>query len=1049
MKHTFLHISDLHFRPDWPEQTGFVYTQFIEDLAQQLKLYESPYLVFSGDLVNAAAEEGHYEAFMKEIVMPLDQLGITKDRRIVVPGNHDVSRNALKGKIRITLGGLSALTDEESFLRELPALTSSVFDGKFTNYINIESEFARFTCCGTSIGGAGWELPGGLGIYCLNTALCSFAGLEDPEKGDRISDKSLLSIDTRSLYQWEQQSPSEHRVLVMHHPLEWLSEWAREELESVISERFSLILYGHVHKGISTFHSQGRQGSVFSIAPPLFTRKADPLGYSFASIDTTAGSIQISYRQWAGRKFVLGSGLAADDTGNKLFPMMLDALTVKEVLRAIPASTDTETLLESEFIESSTCCSSKRQIWVERDLSRFAETTNNLEQDDIVPPTSLVDNPRSSVIRAPRGFGLTALGRHLSLAHYRHHTKSKVLIVCDTPAIEAHRQGVIQYVKQRCQLLQIDLPAVSGIILDSWNNDHKANKTLRLLRAEFPGIPIIVLQGFDDFYDIGNASVLTNAEGFETLYLRSLKRARIREIVHTYLEEAHSSLDEDLVANKLIEDIDALNMHRTPMNCLLLLKLIERSFDDSPVNRTQMIGNVLFSLFHEFDKIPKYSTRPDLKDCEFALGYLCDWMIRSGKRSFTKNDFFQKVGGYCSQRMIELDIEVLFNFLCTENILIRRGIEYGFRLAYWLFYFTAHRMHHDKAFADFIFAESRYTAFPEVIEFYTGIDRMRTDAVNRLTEDLDRMDAEFLMRTRISPDANPFAHALWEPDTAALQRMRKEVVDSIQESALPSEVKDAVADGSYDRSKPYHQEIAQFITKSSLDQMIRAMKAAARALRNSDHVEPEAKARLLNAVLKCWERMCQILVLLSPVLATNRQAQFDGMGFHLARDFDDITEPRQVWETVMTAIVDNVVLWYQKDLFSKKLGPLFKNSITSNVGELGELLVLLILVRQRPPGWNKTIEEYVVRANKNSFYLNKVYSTLRHEFKLGFANEHTRQQIRTLAAMAVAKHGTGAKHPNQKLIARAAKFFDDSVAAEESGSKQPEQDTRDGATDVD
>ena len=134
------------------------------------------------------------------------------------------------------------------------------------------------------------------------------------------------------------------------------------------------------------------------------------------------------------------------------------------------------------------------------------------------------------------------------------------------------------------------------------------------------------------------------------------------------------------------------------------------------------------------------------------------------------------------------------------------------------------------------------------------------------------MDAEFLARTRIAPDANPFATALWASGSDELDRMRQEVVDSIQESSLPTEVKDAVADGTYDRSKPYHQEIAQFISKSSLDQMIKAMKATARALRNSDHVEPEAKSALLNAVLTCWTRMTQILVLLSPVLAANRQA---------------------------------------------------------------------------------------------------------------------------------------------------------------------------------
>jgi hypothetical protein len=155
-----------------------------------------------------------------------------------------------------------------------------------------------------------------------------------------------------------------------------------------------------------------------------------------------------------------------------------------------------------------------------------------------------------------------------------------------------------------------------------------------------------------------------------------------------------------------------LNIHRIPVNCLLLLKLVDRSFDESPVNRTEVIGNVLFSLFHDFDQIPKYSVRPDLKDCSFALGYLCEWMIQNNRRSFTKNEFTQKVTEYCTKQWIEFDIEVLFNFLWTENIFIRRGIEFGFRFAYWLLYFAAQRMHHDQRFAKYILTDSQLHCIP-------------------------------------------------------------------------------------------------------------------------------------------------------------------------------------------------------------------------------------------------------------------------------------------------------------------------------------------------
>ena len=1035
MKATFLHISDLHYRPNWPEQTGLVFSKFIEDLETQIPLYENLFVVFSGDLVWAAAEDGLYEAFQKDVAAPLDRLGLTHEKRICIPGNHDVSRAALKANIRTARGALSNFKDEESFLSELPELSKMFFQPKFEAYSAAEKRFAGQTCCQSSVGGAGWELPGNIGVYCLNTSLCSFAGMDDPQTGTKISDERMLGIDTRSLYQWEQQSPSTSKILVMHHPLEWLTDWARTELENVIAEKFDLILFGHLHRANATFLLQGERGSVFCMAPPLFTRKADPLGYAFVTIDTDIGSVEIAYRQWIeSRKFVLGTSLAGNDRGSRKFEHQARVLPSVSTAVGTSPKVGTEALLEAEFNEASTCYSSKRQIWVARDLARQSETHNSRDLNESDPIESLAHRPRSSVVRAPKEFGLTCLGRQIALEHFRINRGSKILAMCDTCEIAAHRQGVISYVKVRCASLEMPIASLAGIILDNWENDQKSHKILNILRNEFPGVPLLILQGFDDFNDIHQPTVLTNDDGFEILYLRSLTRSRIRELVHTYLEYSESTLDEDLVTKKVISDIDGLNIHRTPVNCLLLLKLIDRAFDDSPVNRTEMIGNVLFSLFHEFDQIPKYSVRPDLKDCGFALGYLCEWMIRNNRRSFTKGEFTQKVNEYCKKQWIEFDVEILFNFLFSENIFIRRGIEFGFRLAYWLFYFSAQRMHHNAVFGKYILTDCRYSAFPEIIEFYTGIDRMRTDAVLQLTQDLRRMDHEFLFRTQIAPDFNPLGQAQWNPGEESIARMKQEVADSIQESALPPEVKDAVADGSYDRSKPYHQEIAQFITKSSLAQMVQAMKGAARALRNSDHVDPTAKAELLDAVINCWIRMSQILVLLSPVLATNGKAQFDGMGFFLDQSFEEPKEPNRLWDMIMTAVADNVVSWYQIDIFSKKLGSLFKHYLGNNSKSLGELLVLLLIIRQRPLGWNKTVEEFIMNSSKHSFYLNRVYVTLLDEFRVGFANESTRQQLRTLAAMAAAKHWRRVMHPNQKVIAEVAKAIDADIATRKSDS---------------
>ena len=507
---------------------------------------------------------------------------------------------------------------------------------------------------------------------------------------------------------------------------------------------------------------------------------------------------------------------------------------------------------------------------------------------------------------------------------------------------------------------------------------------------------------------------------------RSLTRSRIRELVTIYLKD-EVSLDDDLVTKKIIEDIDALNIHRTPINCLLILTVIEKEFDDSPVNRTKLIGDVLHHLFYQFDKIPKYSTRPDLKDCEFALGFFCEWLIRTNKTFFSKKDFYKKVQEYCDDKTVDIDIEVLFMILAMEHILVRKGLEFEFRFNYWLYFFAAHRMHHSSDFSEFILADRRYASFPEIIEFCAGINRKRTDVVARLTEDLKIMNIDFLNRTGIPDDFNPFKQALWTPKDDSLEKLKEEVDSSITKSALPTVIKDAIADQNYDQAKPYNQALANFIDESSLIQMVQAMKGAARALRNSDHVAAPAKIMLLEEVISCWIRVCQILVILSPVLAHQREVVFfEGMGFVLHKRFDKVS-PDERWEIIMTIIVDSIIDWFQDDIFSRKMGALLTKYNYSHDGSLGELLVLLVMVRQRPPNWEKEVERFIKQEQKNSFYLSKIFSALRCELEYGFSTERHRLELRRLAAMSLAKHDIGAKNPNKKLIEKAANAIDKDI----------------------
>ncbi len=250
--------------------------------------------------------------------------------------------------------------------------------------------------------------------------------------------------------------------------------------------------------------------------------------------------------------------------------------------------------------------------------------------------------------------------------------------------------------------------------------------------------------------------------------------------------------------------------------------------------------------------------------------------------------------------------------------------------------------------------------------------------------------------------------------------MEREIQQGIATTTLSAEVKDELADHNRDRSKSYHQEIAHFIEQSSLFEYVSAMFGASRVLRNSDHVDPDLRKELLDQILLCWVGFCQVITILSRALAGKGRATFEGIGFMLGSTFDN-ADLETRWQTILKVAPYNIVNWFHEEVFSKKLGPLFVNHLENNALLISDLFTRRVLIIQRPPGWEEVIKRFITSEHKNSYALFDVHSCLRHELRIGVSSEKAAIQIRTLTATAMAKHITGKKKPDQKLVEKVAK----------------------------
>jgi predicted MPP superfamily phosphohydrolase len=410
-----IHISDIHYRKNWEENHGVVMRALVSDIKAQMdeSRTDTFYAIFSGDIVQAADDQDSYNSFLSTCGKNFDDLGIPRSHRFCVPGNHDVSRKHIQLSILDHEGIVSQKLDETS-VNDYIKCCNSVFKEKFCAYQDFESEFTNMPAIATSVAGNGYKLDEQLGVYCLNSALFSSGGLQG-STGELLIDKERLVVETRELHSWVAQCDAPCKVLVTHHPLAWLSEWASQELNSLLNREFSLFLSGHSHDQKSYHLIVEGKSFVHLHAPPLFTSKSETLGYSIITICPNSHRVsEVAYRQWTGhQRFLPGVSFSGTDDGKLTIfnQTQTNSFGVKNSFDPV------EQYLSNELEDALTSFSSQPRIWVEPIISEKPETYKKAKEVAQYNVPEIVSAPVSTVIQAPGQFvGFPALPVTL---HYR------------------------------------------------------------------------------------------------------------------------------------------------------------------------------------------------------------------------------------------------------------------------------------------------------------------------------------------------------------------------------------------------------------------------------------------------------------------------------------------------------------------------------------------------------------------------------------------------------------------------------------------------------
>jgi|10_taG_2_1085330.scaffolds.fasta_scaffold02101_10 predicted MPP superfamily phosphohydrolase len=990
---TIIHISDIHYENNEPENQGLVINSFFDDLEAKFDSANATntYCIISGDLVNRGNSEKIFNEFYQNFILKLTKL-IPLQNIFCSPGNHDLNRNIVEQNIEDHNNLISQKFNETEF-NDFVKKDGNLIQNKFKYYEKFCKE--KLHVSNFNLTGYSELLIPEISIYFLNCSLLCSGGFNG------INDKGVLKIETAGLNEWIRDNKGRTKMLVMHHPVEFLTDFARKELKGMLKNGIDILISGHIHdQDINHSFISDNQGIIKLGSPQLFSDKPDLNGYALIKFQNEKID-SVEYREWVPRqrKFMRGQNFSGTENG--IYNFRRSEITLDDFISL---------KLKSNF-QKAMKSYSKLPKWVERICTTDSPNNSSKKESKSLDYINIINNPQNYHLIAAPHFGLTCYAHYLAMKAWE--IKKDCWVYLDT-----HNWTFGKYhsdLEDVIQDLQIQNEDIKCFLLDHWKNNTKdAQKILKNIRSKFPSVSLIILSNYHDNIVLEGLDSEESHEGFSQLFLRELNRKGLRNLVSDF-NSLYEIAEENRVLERLDVDLIDLNIHRTPINCIQLLIAFLNDFEDRPINRSKVFKYVLKVIFDNPGSL-FYGDTLDEENCGFIVGYFCEYLLRKNKESFTEDEFYKITRPFCEKEYNPSNVSDLLQVLKNNQIVVGLNGELRFRFSYWIYYFAAIRMKDSEEFKAYMLNDKHSLYFPEIIEFYTGLDGRSEDIVKMLINDLSTLSNKVHSKIGLSDDINPFKEIKWSLNETVKGMTQNQLEQNIKQSKVSDEIKDIVADKNYNSIKPYTQTINNYLEEYDIKNLMELIKSSSRALRNSEFIKPEHKEELLKNIAMAWKELMRALYLIAPILAKNGFGGVGGARFKLTDDFPK--EFNECLKSIIVAMPLNINVWFKDDLFSDKLRMLFREHRSKEEDLTVKHIFALMECTARPQGWKDSILIYMSELDKNSFYLGNLYSSLRGNYATKFLNPAEQRDTEYLIKACWIKHNKGSIMPGKVTVSK-------------------------------
>lgn len=245
-----LHFSDIHWHPNYSADLIVVRDAMLRDLRLLQEDGKSVDLIIcTGDIVLAGENRDHFSLAYEEIIRPiLEACGVGYNDIIFCPGNHDISREAVRSSGFMEAGLASTLNSVDKTNKLIDQISKSdpvanhaiarlenYFD--FVNHLQQDVDHVHPMVSTYTRKISGLKL----GIASFNNAWRSSGESGNIDKGKLLLGERAIDIATQSMPEVDL------RLALFHHPLSWLTDFDSASVAPRLQRAFDVIAFGHVH----------------------------------------------------------------------------------------------------------------------------------------------------------------------------------------------------------------------------------------------------------------------------------------------------------------------------------------------------------------------------------------------------------------------------------------------------------------------------------------------------------------------------------------------------------------------------------------------------------------------------------------------------------------------------------------------------------------------------------------------------------------------------------------------------------------------------------